>query len=502
VQACLSLAIWCEEQGLKKERRLAFEIALRFDSDNEAALKGLGRRRPGRDWRTDLARARSHLRGKPVKIEKGFPYGNLYLLRARRSLEQPRGYVRERSVALRADRIAPGARYALYVPEDSDPLRPTPLVIGLHGGGPGGERGNLVVGEGWQALGLYLEECQRRRWICACPTAVKGDWSARENSKLLDALLDEICALYNVDLNRVYLIGHSMGGAGVWAQALRRPRIWAAVAAASSYDVQGIDRLLRSGTGFYVYHGESDSRTPVVDVLRFVEPLAGSAVDFVYTELPGRGHEFPAQVVSDIFRFFEGRLLANQPGSRKPAIRPASSFERKPSRDEERYLDSGSAGATLRSLFDDLGVGGRKSELAASALALHPDPKVSARAAKVLVGASSEPDVRRCAAQVLGARRAVRHIDELGTVLLLETDESAIMAVLSAMESIADTRSGAFLIRFLEKRRALLQRKASGSRLRKESSRTGLPFSSIGRSRTPSRRRASWRAPPAARSAI
>ncbi|MHC4225515.1 MAG: dienelactone hydrolase family protein, partial [Planctomycetota bacterium] len=384
LQACLALAEWCEEQGLKEERVFAFESALRFDSDNESALKGLGRRRPGRDWLADRALARNHLRGNAVKIDKAFPYGNLYLLRARRSMEQPRGYVRERSVALRADRIATGARYALYVPEDNDPLRPTPLVIGLHGGGPGGEDGNLVVGEGWQALGLYLEECQTRRWICACPTAVKGDWSARENSTLLDALLDEIFALYNVDLNRVYLIGHSMGGAGVWAQSLRRPRAWAAVAAASSYEVRGIDRLTRSGTGFYVYHGENDPRTPVADVLRFMEPLAGSGVDFVYTELPGHGHEFPAEVVSDIFRFLEGRLLANRPGSARPSIRPRPSFERKPTRDEERYLDAGSAGATLRSLFQDLRVGGRKAELAASALASHPDPKIPARVAKVL----------------------------------------------------------------------------------------------------------------------
>jgi hypothetical protein len=299
----------------------------------------------------------------------------------------------------------------------------------------------------------YRLECARRGWICACPTAVTGDWASRRNTELIDALLDELLALYNVDERRVYLIGHSLGGGGAWVHGARRPETWAAIAAASSYRVQGIDRLRKARTGFYVYHSDDDSRAPVVDVRRHMELLPGSGADFVYTELPGRGHEFPADVVADIFLFFALRGRAD---------RPTSSFLRKPSRDERRYLpplDENEPDDSLNRLLKDLRTGGGVSARAVRPLSDHEDPRVSARVAKILLRPDATPDVRGFAARILGARRAKDQIDALGRVLLIETDGNALLEALSALQEIGDARAGDHLLRFLKKRGAYLDRR-------------------------------------------
>jgi predicted peptidase len=50
----------------------------------------------------------------------------------------------------------------------------------------------------------------------------------------LIALLDEIEKHYSVDLSRVYLTGHSMGGFGTWYLAYQHPERFAAIAPMSA----------------------------------------------------------------------------------------------------------------------------------------------------------------------------------------------------------------------------------------------------------------------------
>jgi len=206
---------------------------------------------------------------------------------------------------MRADKLKGSPRYALFVPRSYDPNKPTPLVIGLHGGGAGGADGKLVVGAGWNAMSFYLRPCNARDWICACPTALRPGWDGPANDALIDALLDELRGLFNIDENRIYLVGHSMGGAGVWAQGPRLAGTWAAVAAASSYAVSGIPRLLESRTGVYVYHSDDDPRVPVADLRRAVEKFTTSDADLVLDLRHGFKHAFPSDIVETIFAFFD-----------------------------------------------------------------------------------------------------------------------------------------------------------------------------------------------------
>jgi dienelactone hydrolase len=486
--AALELADWCAQQKLRDEEEYALEIVLRLDPAHEGARKRLGEKAAKGDWLEQTALAREYLRADDagredvlasIRRQSDFPFDERTLRRAWRSAHDRKGYQKDRPIALRADKLAENARYTLYVPESYDPLLPTPLVVGLHGGGAGGADGKLVVGSGADAMNFYQRQCDARGWICACPTAATAGWGSKPNSELIDAMLEEILALYHVDENRIYLVGHSMGGGGTWAQGSRLPETWAAIAPAASFGVDGIAALERTRTGFYVYHSDDDPRCPVDGVRPQMENLLGSGTDFVYTELPKRGHEFPEEVVDDIFRFFDARTLARRQGKYRPQVRPLSSFARKVSRDEKKYLpplgEAEAGDESLSDLLKDLKTGGGVAEQAVPRLIAHADPKTSSGVAKILLKPDSGADVRRYAARVLGGRKAAGELDTLGRVLLLEEEANALLEILAAVGEIADPSGGEAVLRFLKKRGEYLAKRTQGGILSQSDWETILP---------------------------
>lgn len=475
VEDLLALARWCEERKLREERVLALERALALDPSRDDARRLLGSRAPKTDPKADLELARKLLATPDeatwaeVRAAKGFPFPEEYLRRGLRSAKQPKGLQEDRPVALRADKLLPNARYTLFVPESYDPLLPTPLLFGLHGGGRGGADGKLVVGSGREAMPFYRDLCDRRGWICVCPTAVVGGWGQRENDDLVDAVLEEIQLLYNVDENRIYLTGHSMGGGGSWAQGRRLAGTWAAVAPTASFGVQGIDDFARTGTGFYVYHSDDDPRTKIEWVRPEMERLAGRIdVDFVYTELPGRGHSLPDEVREDLFAFFDLRRRAEGTGRNvRPTVRAHSSFLRKVTRDERKYLpalaEEEGEDPRLKALLDDLRTGGGKAEQAVAKLAAHEDPKAAARVGRIVAHPDTPPDVRRFAARILAIRRA--EAKALGQALAVETEFNALVAVLDALAAVNDPASGEDVARFLRRRLEYFRERQLGSQV-------------------------------------
>ncbi len=329
-----------------------------------------------------------------------------YLERARRSAAQPRGTRAEVPLTLRSEE-APGATYCIHVPKQYDPLRPTPLVVALHGGGRGGADESIVTGSGEQAMPFYQRLAEAWGWIVVCPTALAAPWSHRKNEPWMDALLDEMRCLYNVDENRIYLTGHSMGGFGAWYWGPQRADVWAAISPCAGGG--GPRGVVGKGLPTYIYHGADDGvvrpdhdRSAAKSLRNAKKPF-----DFVYTELDGVGHGFPEWVRKDIFRFFAGRAKDR---SRRPTAEPQSSFDRKVSKDEivafgnpKQLPEDGEAGAGTKALIDDLERGGGAAAEAAATLGEHKHAKTVKRVARVLRSKKATVDVRVAACRALGA---------------------------------------------------------------------------------------------------
>ncbi len=206
--------------------------------------------------------------------------------------------------------------YQLFIPDDT--TSKLPLVIYLHGYGEGGTD-NLVQ--------IYPGAAMGASWFSAKPQDIQqayilapqtvsdigwgkdeGSWEKdyimgsiekRENPPLtqpmesLFALIDEVAATYPIDHTRIYIVGISMGGQGVWNAVLHRPDFFAAAIPICGYGdyVQFADRL--TSLPIWAFHGNRDN---IVDVqttramVNAIHQAGGSSALLRYTEVEGGGH--------------------------------------------------------------------------------------------------------------------------------------------------------------------------------------------------------------------
>ncbi|MDW8106800.1 MAG: alpha/beta fold hydrolase [Armatimonadota bacterium] len=101
--------------------------------------------------------------------------------------------------------------FRLFIPPQFQPDRPVPVVLALHGAG-GNEH---LFFEGY-GLGIVLKEAARRGWAVIAPRA---DASLAHIGGALEAAQK----LLPVDPKRIYLMGHSMGGAHSFAAIAQFP---------------------------------------------------------------------------------------------------------------------------------------------------------------------------------------------------------------------------------------------------------------------------------------
>jgi predicted peptidase len=197
-------------------------------------------------------------------------------------------------------------RYQVYVPADYTRARRWPVILFLHGSGERGSDGLLQTSIG-------LGEGIRRhadRWpaIVVFPQAPPDHrWHGRV-AHLALATLDRTVREFSTDPDRVYLVGLSAGGNGVWNLAYRTPERFAALVAVCGWVQPTAERREAivppdSGTPYpviarrirslpvWIWLGGADSVVPVEESRRMAEALRAVGAEVTYTELPGVGHE-------------------------------------------------------------------------------------------------------------------------------------------------------------------------------------------------------------------
>jgi predicted peptidase len=196
--------------------------------------------------------------------------------------------------------------YRLFIPHKLVSGRKYPLVIFLHGSSGSGtdnvkqlQRANWFGGLVWA-----LPENQERypcfvvapqsnvNWPCVileegkrpklCPGLGKG---AKLAFEIIDKLLEE----YPIDTSRLYITGHSMGGAGTWHMIAHRPNFFAAavpVCGLPDFETASIVK----DVPIWNFHGETDNIEPVATSRRMIEAIVQAGGQPIYTEYPEVGH--------------------------------------------------------------------------------------------------------------------------------------------------------------------------------------------------------------------
>lgn len=176
-------------------------------------------------------------------------------------------------------------QYWLYLPEGyTNGEKRWPLMFYLHGAGERGDDLQLLKKNGPLKL---VDQGKDFPFIIAAPQCRKDQWWQTDE---LNAFLDEMIARYNVDEDRVYLTGLSMGGFGTWALACRCPERFAAIAPVCGGGVPFLARLKLKHTPVWAFHGAKDQVVPLAESQRLVEAIQQAGGDATLTIYPKAKH--------------------------------------------------------------------------------------------------------------------------------------------------------------------------------------------------------------------
>ncbi|HTP69230.1 MAG TPA: dienelactone hydrolase family protein [Dongiaceae bacterium] len=190
--------------------------------------------------------------------------------------------------------------YRLFVPLGYDSKRKYPLVLFLHGtAGRGSD--NIKQLTGGNQLGTHVWTSREAQSVFPafvlvpqCPTG--ENWSEPELNRPSSSLLLTLDALYktqrdfSIDPDRVYVVGQSMGGLGVYSLVQNYPNLWAAAIVISAFD-NFTNVLALTSVPLWVFQGDADSSVPIDTVHEMMRQLKKAGANLRYTEYHRARHE-------------------------------------------------------------------------------------------------------------------------------------------------------------------------------------------------------------------
>jgi predicted peptidase len=157
-------------------------------------------------------------------------------------------------------------------------------MLFLHGAGERGDDLHLVKRHG---VAKIVEEQPAFPLLVVSPQCPPTEAWAPEP---LLALLDDIEQHYDVDPERLYVTGLSMGGFGTWAVALAAPDRFAAIAPICGGGNPARVGVLRH-LPVWAFHGARDSVVPLQRTVEMVEALRQCGGNVRFTIYPEAGHD-------------------------------------------------------------------------------------------------------------------------------------------------------------------------------------------------------------------
>ena len=220
--------------------------------------------------------------------------------------------------------------YRVYVPRRYDDAQPTPLLFVLGGFSVDmywlaefseanrlADRENFIVVYGhpdWRDFGSY----DVFSWY-VYQNAFTGEWADNPDIEYMENIVDELGDMYNIDLSRVYVSGHSRGGALAILAAFERPDLFAGYCAqagfvsANDYDARLFELAANAShrvPGVLV-HGESDPDVSVQESDLVTSLLSDAGWnyndDWLYIKIPNATHEWQSQYNQQVWDYLFSR---------------------------------------------------------------------------------------------------------------------------------------------------------------------------------------------------
>ena len=178
-------------------------------------------------------------------------------------------------------------KYLLFLPEAyGEKEQDWPMILFLHGAGERGDDLNKVKKHGPPKI---VENRKDFSFIVVSPQCPSDDWWT-EKTEVLIHLLDDIVARYDVDKERIYLTGLSMGGYGTWTLAAEYPQRFAAIAPICGGGKRFMAFKLKD-VPVWAFHGAKDRVVPLKESEQMVNAIKGRGGNAKLTVYPDAGHD-------------------------------------------------------------------------------------------------------------------------------------------------------------------------------------------------------------------
>ncbi|VGO20706.1 carboxylesterase family protein [Pontiella sulfatireligans] len=151
--------------------------------------------------------------------------------------------------------------YRLLKPLNFDASQHYPVIVSLHGGGGRGSD-NVKQLRKWNQF--LAEEQTRKDYPCyVLAPQSSAHWDAPEFAKIKAI----IAGLPSVDMDRIYILGHSMGGHGTYKLTQLDPAYFAAAAPSAGSGLATTPRFVDvekiKDMPFWIFHGDKDPKCPI-----------------------------------------------------------------------------------------------------------------------------------------------------------------------------------------------------------------------------------------------
>jgi predicted esterase len=248
--------------------------------------------------------------------------------------------VQMRSYLFKDGDVSQNLEYAVFVSSKVTRDKKAPLIITLHGLGAGPaimfgakalelaeEGGYILVGpmgfnvRGWYGISMKgfgpkpkpaaKEPAQTDAAAKPKPSMFSDPNDPPNLNELSEkdvmTVLDMVRKEFNVDDRRIYLMGHSMGGAGTLYLGVKYSSIWAALApiAPAAFTLNPDSLKAIPTMPILFVHGDADEVVPVANTRPWIEKLKELNMTYEYNEMPGVSHgPVIEQALPSVYAFF------------------------------------------------------------------------------------------------------------------------------------------------------------------------------------------------------
>jgi len=161
--------------------------------------------------------------------------------------------------------------YRLMKPANYDASKKYPLIVSLHGAGGRGNDNKKQLKD-WNKQLADKDRRTKNPCYVLAPQS-KGLWN-KSQLKKIQALIKEIPS---VDSNRIYILGHSMGGHGTYIFIQLAPKYFAAAAPSAGSGLKKtekfIDPVKIKDIPIWAFHGDKDGVCPISKDIEVFEAL-------------------------------------------------------------------------------------------------------------------------------------------------------------------------------------------------------------------------------------